>query len=264
MIKFLSSLVFLILAVGFVAHVSSAADLLDGLVGYWPMNGNAKDRAGSNHGTFEGGVSTAVDAQRGSVLKVDGTDDYVSIPDSADFDIVGDFTVAFWMKPSSNFDSSSPASMPPLGKYGSGDFQMIFTLIGSDYTVGIEGMDNLLAGGMDMKIEDKSDGNSFLYVGSLIDSWEADTWYHVTGVYVDVDATAHLYINGEFQNSSTTWDSTAAVLEKVGGNLEIGRTTLEQAGGAVKYFEGSLDDVALYGLLWTQMKSRSWRILLPS
>jgi hypothetical protein len=53
--------------------VAGKANLLDELVGYRPMNDNAKDRIGNNHGTLEGGAGISVDAESGSVLKVNGT-----------------------------------------------------------------------------------------------------------------------------------------------------------------------------------------------
>jgi len=236
----------LALTFGLIANVVNAVDLTAGLVGYWPLNSNATDRIGSHNGTLEGGARTVADAKRGRVLSLDGVDDYVNIPDSTDFDITSDFTVAFWMKLPKAFDSSSDTSRPPIGKFGSNDYQMLFTLVGAGYTAGIPAGMLPSQGSMAFKLEDKSVGNSFFYASTSMTSWETNTWYHVLGIYKDSDVTGHIYVDGELQGSTKTNDSTSALLEQVGGPIEIGRCQLEQVGGSINHFDGLIDDVVIY------------------
>ncbi|MFC1717837.1 LamG domain-containing protein [Candidatus Poribacteria bacterium] len=222
------------------------ADITTDLVAYWPLDNDARDSASDNHGTLEGGASMAADAKRGSVLNLDGVDGYVDIPDSADFDITVDFTVAFWIKLPETFDSSSATSMPPVGMFGSNDYQMLLTLVGAGYTSGIPAEMMPPQGSMVFKVEDKSAGLAMLYASTTTTLWEADTWYHVTGVYNDADVTGHIYVDGELQGSTRTQDSISALLKNVGGPIEIGRCQLEQIGGSVNYFHGRIDDVRIY------------------
>ena len=49
MAKMFGILTLLTLAVGLVAGVAGAADVKTGLVGYWPMDGNANDLSGNGH-----------------------------------------------------------------------------------------------------------------------------------------------------------------------------------------------------------------------
>jgi hypothetical protein len=222
------------------------ADITTDLVAHWRLDNDAKDSAGDNHGVLEGGASIVADAQRGNVLSLDGVDDLVSIPDSADFDITADFTVAFWIKLPETFDSSSATCLPPIGMFGSNDYQMLFTLVGAGYTSGIPADMMPPQGSMVFKVEDKSSGLAMLYASTATTLWEADTWYHVTGVYNDADVTGYIYVDGELQGSTMTQDSTSALLENVNAPIEIGRCQLEQLGGSVNYFHGRIDDVRIY------------------
>jgi len=53
-----------------------------GLVGWWPGDGNADDIAGGNHGTLQGGADFAP-GMVGQAFRLDGLDDHVLIPHSA-------------------------------------------------------------------------------------------------------------------------------------------------------------------------------------
>lgn len=222
------------------------ADITTDLVAHWPLDNDARDRAGDNHGTLEGGASIAADVRRGKVLSLDGVDDYVNIPDSADFDIAGDFTVAFWIKLPDTFDSSSAACLPPIGMFGSNEYQMLFTLVGAGYTSGIPADMMPPQGSMVFKLEEKSAGNAMLYASTSTTLWEADTWYHVAGVYKDSDVTGYIYVDGELQGSTKTEGSVSALLENIAAPIEIGRCRLEQMAGSVNYFHGRIDDVRIY------------------
>ena len=73
----------------------------DGLVGWWPFNGNANDESGNgNHGTVNG-ASLSTD-RFGSVNKAynfDGVDDVIIISDNDELRLnSGDFTIALWYK----------------------------------------------------------------------------------------------------------------------------------------------------------------------
>src|SRR5258708_7333924 len=53
-----------------------------GLVGWWPGEGNANDIVGSNNAALFGGATYAT-GKVGSGFRLDGTNAYVAIPDSA-------------------------------------------------------------------------------------------------------------------------------------------------------------------------------------
>jgi hypothetical protein len=76
----------------------------NGLVGWWPFNGNADDESGNgNHGTIHG-ASLINDRYSfpNSALVFDGIDDYVIVPNSPslNFGTSNSFTVSFYYEPS--------------------------------------------------------------------------------------------------------------------------------------------------------------------
>ena len=64
------------------------------LVSRYEFNGNADDSVGSKHRTFQNGATTAIDAERGEVLSLDGINDYVSFSDM--LVTTTEFTIAAW------------------------------------------------------------------------------------------------------------------------------------------------------------------------
>ena len=84
-------------AVLLLASNTVIANINDGLVAYYPFNGDAQDSSGnSNHGTEHGGVSY-IDGVKGQAAKFDGVDDYVEIAYSDTMDVWPDFTVSAWI-----------------------------------------------------------------------------------------------------------------------------------------------------------------------
>ncbi len=70
-----------------------------GLIGWWKFEDNYNDSSVmGNDGDPCGTVSIVTDANRGKVLLIDDTDEAVTIPNEADYDITGDFTLAAWVK----------------------------------------------------------------------------------------------------------------------------------------------------------------------
>lgn len=90
---------------GVKTNVSPTGALTSGLVGYWTFDGadttstTATDRSGnSNTGTLTNGP-TVTSGKLGQALSFDGTDDYVSVVDTASLRVTNNFTFSFWFKP---------------------------------------------------------------------------------------------------------------------------------------------------------------------
>ncbi len=79
--RLLALFVSFVLLAGLTAGMSSAADLTSGLVGYWPLDGNGEDMAGSSEGTLEGDADWIADGRIGGAVMLDGITGYVAISD---------------------------------------------------------------------------------------------------------------------------------------------------------------------------------------
>lgn len=69
----------------------------NGLVGWWPFNGNANDESGKgNHGTVNGAtLTTDRFGNVGKAYSFDGVDDYI---DLSDWSIGGEISISVWVK----------------------------------------------------------------------------------------------------------------------------------------------------------------------
>ena len=72
----------------------------DGLIAYYPFNGNANDESGNgNDGIIYNAVLTDdMDGNSDSAMKFDGAGDYIRVPLSDSFAINGEVTFSFWLK----------------------------------------------------------------------------------------------------------------------------------------------------------------------
>ncbi len=80
---------------------SLAQDFLtNGLVAYYPLNGNAEDASGhGHHGTIFGTTPTP-DRQNkeNSALQFDGVDDLIRVPHSEDFNVLSALSISLWVR----------------------------------------------------------------------------------------------------------------------------------------------------------------------
>lgn len=200
-------------------RVAYSSSLFSGLVGYWPLDGNALDRSrNANHGTTQGVTFTtnhvgAVD----SACYFNDSGTYVGIPDSGSLDVTN-LTLAFWFR----LDSSSTAREFVNKMGGSGNLSF-----GSEY-----------AG---------SNGRIYFRIctegslGTLTDCPSTTaivlgTWYHFAGTY---DGSAmRVYLNGALEN---TVPKSGAIFNSA-EEVRIGR--YGYFSGWV--FHGAMDNVAIW------------------
>ncbi len=99
----------LLLALLFLASKATLAQVpsyvpSNGLVGWWPFNGNANDESGNgNHGTAMNGVALTSDrnGNLNSAYSFDGVDDYIYTSNFF-FDASSNFTFSVWINSNSN------------------------------------------------------------------------------------------------------------------------------------------------------------------
>lgn len=78
-----------------------AQDLQNGLIAYYPFEGNVSDQSGDHHGTTFGALPTEDRfGSPGCAYQFDGIDDFISIPHSSDFnfDTQDAYSVSLWVQ----------------------------------------------------------------------------------------------------------------------------------------------------------------------
>jgi hypothetical protein len=96
------------------------ASLSNGLVAYYPFNGDANDGSGNaNDGTLHGGPTPVPDrlGNPNSAYEFDGIDDYITVPDAPSLNFTEAITVAYWIR----LQTSGPYYFPYhiIEKFGS-------------------------------------------------------------------------------------------------------------------------------------------------
>lgn len=196
---------------GLLASGQNLIDFEDGLVGYYPFNGNADDKSGhGNDGTVKGAtLTTDRFGQANGAYAFDGRSHSLRIPHSAtlDFSQQQAFTLSLWIRPK---DASSGCLLFKNFDYGLkwGGLQEVLTV----YT-GTEGG----------------------FINAAFDQWNMESWYNL--VLVQEANRLTLYINGKRNLSLPQPHRTVQQRE----DLFIG--------GHPYYwgdFEGAIDDICLF------------------
>jgi PKD repeat protein len=194
------------------------ADLKDGLVAYYPFNGNANDESGNaNNGTVNG--ATLKPDRLGnanSAYSFDGVNDYINIGNSNDFTFYQGLTFATWIKIPTSLDRD----MYILNKWVDHWEDKSFA-VGQNKKVGFYLWD----------IFSREVLLSTKYI-------ESNTWTHVVATYDG--STAKLYIDGKYDSEKSVigdvWNST--------GNMFIGHNA--DRWDTYAPFSGSIDDIRIY------------------
>jgi len=209
---------------------TSNASLVDGLVGYYPFNGNANDESsGSNHGTVEGAALTYDRfGNPDSAYSFDGTDDYIDV---GDVELVtgNTMSVQAWFNTTAPlaFSERVDQDRPLVSKLWSG---VAFYLGGCIYD--------------EHKIE-FSVNSSWNRVESNYELNDGQ-WHHVVGVYDGTLASGNikLYVDGVLQTMN--FDHTDNIVD-IPESLTIGSNNAGCSSGfAPDHFEGVIDDIRIY------------------
>jgi hypothetical protein len=191
----------------------SRADILTGLVAYYPLDGNANDASGNGYDLTLFGIPGFASGQFGQALSLDGTgDQYAARPISDPaFDFGGgDFTVQVWV----NFASRDPGEQTLIEKFhGAGGPGWTLTTPGNDLQ---------------------------FYLGGAVNAgftWDTGTWYQV--VAVRSGSTLSLFVNDDLIGSGSPGSNPG-----VTDPLLLGRRDAQD--GRNFGVNGLLDDVAIW------------------
>jgi hypothetical protein len=191
----------------------------DGLLGWWPFNGNANDESGNgNNGTLNGAtLTTDRFGNASNAFSFDGINDYLT----ANIDSQSAITVSLW------YNSSNPINWYPR-------------------LIGIDNIEFLVfAGNNPNYIAANSVGQLISYPGyitTLPFIPNINDWHHVTVTHDHNTGDRKLYIDNELRAIGETIE----YLNIPFGNIVFGNTISGTSGDGGAGYIGKIDDIAIY------------------
>lgn len=208
-------LLFIVLGLFLIFLPQALADLDEGLVGYWPFNGNANDESGNgNHGTVHG--STLVEDRYGNLngaYSFDGMDDYIEVSSFSSLSFT-EITISAWVKTALDWINN----------------RRIVTIDdGLDSEYHYFDIESHSGRGIEVFIDQESVGTS---------GWEFehDIWTQITVTYDGTNV--EIYINGQKTATGLRNASSRSGVLYIGG--------VDSPSGSARIWDGEIDDVRIY------------------
>ncbi len=198
-----------------------------GLVGWWPGEGNASDNVGTNHALLFGGATYAA-GKVGQGFRLDGTNSYLQIPDSAALK-PANLTVEAWVW----FDPNVTGARNEQVVFKKNTWNAFF----EGYSLLKEDVDNgngTYTGRFSFVIT--SGGNQVITRSTS--AIQRGVWYHVAATYDG--STQKLFVNGVLEASAVA----GFALDYDTQPLFVGSTGIP--GNYVNYLAGIIDEPSIY------------------
>jgi hypothetical protein len=181
------------------------------------VSGEVLDSAGSNNGTAYGGANTAEGGKFGRAGIFDGVTDYVSVPTSSGVNPTEAITVSLWAKSDTTTWNASGTLASKRNAY------MLYPVSGSK------------------EIRFYVYTTLQWYYTTFTPTVDITQWHHYVGTYDGYEI--KLYIDGAPVGTPT--------LRKGGINADPGALYIGRDDGQSGYFNGMIDDVAIYDIALT-------------
>ncbi len=186
---------------------------LNGLVGWWPFNGNANDESGNGNNGVVNGASLISDrsGNSSSAYSFDGIDDIISCGNNSTLSLTSNKTLSF-----SFWIVNISVNRYYISMYQDGQ------------------INNYAIGGDNGKLRVTGNGNDVYDVSSM----SSTNWEHFVVVYKGSAGSVDCYKNGVLVGShSLTYSTTASSIPLVFGVI---------SGPGKLSFQGKLDDISIY------------------
>lgn len=195
----------------------SKAQPTQGLVAYYPLNGNANDSSGNgNHGTLNG-VSFASSNNR--TFAQFSAASYINVPDNSTFDFssASGVTIATWVRQEQN---TSGYILIKMGVGGSSDDEYSLSLNELGYVTGAF-----------------NSPTTFKVVSTKFPI-ALNTWNHIVLIWNKADSKISFYVNAVMD---TSVNSSVTSIQNTTQPLRIGKPQ-----HTANSFIGSIDDIRIY------------------
>lgn len=203
----------------------------NGLVGYWPFNGNANDISGNGNNGIVNGATLVADRFNitNKAYSFDGVNDYITIPPSTSL-YVDTFSISCWIKP--NNINAILSSIIKKGTYSNATNEAYFLGLQAPNGIfsGVKDGTNCTPGigwGEDLRASNNS----------LIGNW-------TNIVYIYSNGTLSIFVNGTFLGSVV-----------IGGKITFcGNTEITIGMEWLNHypFDGVIDDIGIWNRTLTQ------------
>ena len=193
----------------------------NGLVGWWPFNGNANDESGNgNHGTVNGATLTADrDGKANSAYDFDGVTAFIDLNNTENLILNNGLTFSAWV-------NSRDIRMASIID------KETFATEGYGYRLNIRSDSSIWA-----EHGAYGEGKIGANTAAAENSYEVNDWVHVVGVLDLSNGRNILYIDNKLLDIKSI-----NLLISNFKKIQIGKSTLEQG----EYFNGIIDDIAIY------------------
>lgn len=197
----------------------------EGLVAFYPFNGNANDESGNNyHGTVIGGASLTSDrnGNENSCYNFDGYNDYILIGDVLNMG-TSDFTISAW----ANAESI-------IGGTGQKIINKGLSIYGEPENAGYG-----------IRIWNKNNSKQAVFMGGYsnnasISGITSNNWMHI--VCIKESNSLKIVIN----NINISTSTTNTIIDHT-NNLPLTIGALDRDNGMIdEYFDGKIDDIRIY------------------
>lgn len=179
-------------------------------------------------GTLTNGPTWVV-GKNGNAVNLDGVNDYVNLGNPTLLRMTGSMTISAWV----NAASFPGVDSVIVSKRNSGvsGYQLDMTTAQGSRAIGF-------------KLTNSSSVNMARYGATTL---QANTWYHLAGVYDASAKTMTVYVNGQLDNGVQSGTITSSQKNST-QNVNIGR----KPGASGSQFAGKLDDARIYSRALTQ------------
>lgn len=204
---------------------------IEGLIAYYPFNGNAKDESeNGNDGTLYGPPKRTIDrfGRPERAYEFDGIDDYILIPSSNSLNIRDSLTISAWVRFQVIPDSGSHILMK--------------SKVAGTYEYGFS-LNSQHSGALSASIG----GNNVVEVDSKTVS--VDTWYHIAATW-RYPGECELYLDGAKNDSVRTIGN----IDPNICELTIGRIRPDENRNS---YGGIVDDIRIYNRILTESEIKN-------
>ena len=214
---------FLLIVIILASNVCANADLNDGLVAYYPFNGDVVDESGNDHNATNYGATLTTDrfGHPNSAYSFDGASDYISTNTDFSWSYSDSFSISLWFKTSN-----------PLSE------QVLIGKSSYEYSLRIDDISTVKKS---LYFAYWNSSSQDMIQNSYYQKLITDQWYHVLVTYEGNAKISKMYINGQLISTDDIIpqdfiNRTNPTLIGYGYHLH----------GDNRYFEGSIDEVRIY------------------